>query len=228
MGTAKKERVAILHTSFVFINMVPLIMDQFRELLPDVEVVDFVDSKVLADVQVEGISENAIQRMTHMAQAAEASGATVIFSACSSLGPAIDTARKAVSVPIIKIDDGMTRKAVEQASTIGVLATVPTTLPPTIELLKEKAAQSGKEIHIVHALAEGAFDKLMSGDQESHDAMVMAKAKEVAPQVELLVLAQASMTRLAPILAEAVGKEVLSSPRLGVLSVKAYLDSLDD
>ena len=126
-----KKRVAILHTSLVFINVELMIKNLFQELLPDIEVVDFIDSQVLADVQKEGITEGSTSRMTHLAQAAEKAGANVIFSACSSLGPTIDTARQAVSVPIIKIDDAMARQAVEKGSEIGLLATVPTTLDPT-------------------------------------------------------------------------------------------------
>jgi Asp/Glu/hydantoin racemase len=223
----KEKRVAILHTSFVFINNQPVIKDQFRELLPDVKVLDFVDSQILADVQVEGITDDAVQRMTHMAKAAEAAGADVIFSACSSLGPTIDTVRKSVSIPIIKIDDEMTEQAVLKAERIGILATVPTTVPPTVALIEEKAAKSGKEIHILTSVAEGAFDKLMSGDKETHNRMVLDKAKELAPKVDLLVLAQASMTTLAPMLAEATGLEVLTSPQLGVQSVKEYLEGLE-
>jgi Asp/Glu/hydantoin racemase len=165
--------------------------------------------------------------MTHMAKAAEAAGADVIFSACSSLGPTIDTVRKAVSIPIIKIDDGMTEQAVLKAGKIGILATVPTTLPPTVALVEEKAAAVGKDVQILTSVAEGAFDKLMSGDKKTHDQMVLDKAKGLAPKVELLVLAQASMTTLAPMLAEATGLEVLTSPHLGVLSVKEFLDSLE-
>ena len=48
----------------------------------------------------------------------------------------------------------------------------------------------------------------------------------VAPDVEVIVLAQASMTRLAPMLAEATGLEVLTSPRLGVENVKQLLDQI--
>ena len=219
------QRVAILHTSMVFINVVPMISDLFKELLPDADIVDFIDSKILADVQVEGITENAIARMTYLAEAAEASGAKVIFSACSSLGPSIDSARKAVSVPIIKIDDAMALQAATKADAIGVLATVPTTLDPTIALIEEKAAGLGKSLEIYRGLSEGAFDKLMSGDTAGHDAMVLANAKKLAPNVDILVLAQASMTRLAPMLSEETGLEVLTSPRLGVQSVKEYLES---
>lgn len=220
------QRVAILHTSLVFIKLVPMISDLFAELLPETEVVDIIDSQVLADVQVEGITENATARMTHMAEVGEAAGADVIFSNCSSLGPTIDAARLAVNIPIIKIDDAMALAAATKASAIGVLATVPTTLDPTIALIEEKAADSGKSLEIHRGLSEGAFDKLMSGDTEGHDQMVLASAQSLAPKVELLVLAQASMTRLAPMLSEATGLEVLTSPRLGVQSVKDYLASI--
>lgn len=220
------QRVAILHTSLVFIKQVPMISDLFAELLPETEVVDIIDSQILADVQVEGITAAAVARMTHMAEVAEASGADVIFSNCSSLGPTIDTARKAVNIPIIKIDDAMALEAATKASTIGVLATVPTTLDPTIALIEEKAAGLGKSLEIHRGLSKGAFDKLMAGDTEGHDQMVLASALSLAPKVEILVLAQASMTRLAPMLTEATGLEVLTSPRLGVQSVKDYLASL--
>lgn len=220
------KRVGILHTSLVFINVEPMIKELFAETMPDVEVIDFIDTQVLADVQKEGISDGAVKRMTHLAQAAEAADVDVIFSACSSLGPTIDTARAAVNVPIIKIDDAMAREAASKADTIGVLATVPSTLDPTIKLIEEKAAEAGKTLTIRRGLAEGAFDKLMAGQREEHDQMVLAKAKELAPQVQLLVLAQASMTRLAPMLSEATGLEVLTSPSRGVQSVKDYLEQV--
>ena len=217
------HRVGVLHTSLVFINVEPMFQKLFAEILPDAEIVDFIDTEVLADVQKEGITEGATQRMTYLAKAAEAAGVDVIFSACSSLGPTIDTARQAVRVPIIKIDDAMALAAATKGEKIGVLATVPTTLDPTINQIKEKAAETGREITVYRGLAEGAFDKLMAGAREEHDAMVLAKAQELAPQVDLLVLAQASMTRLAPMLSDATGLEVLTSPRLGVESVQQYL-----
>lgn len=130
------RRMAVLHTSFVFVNVEPVFKDLFKELIPDVEIIDFVDSHVLADVRKVGeVQTPHIRRMCHLAQAAEDAGVDLIFSACSSLGPSIDVARGLVNVPIIKIDDAMTRKAVEMGSTIGVMATIPTTLPPTVDLI---------------------------------------------------------------------------------------------
>jgi Asp/Glu/hydantoin racemase len=219
-----QKTLAVLHTSFVFINVEPVFRNLFEEQLPGVRIIDFVDSDVLAAVNRDGeINESHVLRMTYLAKAAEASGADLIFSACSSLGPTIDTARQMVDVPIVKIDDAMTQKAVELGSGIGVMATVPTTLKPTIDLLQEKAKAAGITVEMQPYLCGGAFDVLMSGDRDRHDQMVLAGAQELAPQVDLIVLAQASMSRLAPMLSQEVGKEVLSSPRLAVQYVKNLL-----
>jgi Asp/Glu/hydantoin racemase len=221
------NKVAILHTSFVFVNVEPMVTDLFEEILPDTELVHFVDSGVLATVMREGeISEASTKRMVHMAQAAEQSGADIIFSACSSLGPTMEAAQDAVEVPVVRIDDGMAYQAAEKASLIGVLATVPTTLEPTASIIEQKAMELGKDISILRKLSEGAFDTLMEGRQDIHDQMVSESARELAPQVDIIVLAQASMARLAPRLSEETGLEVLISPRLGIEYVKQALSTV--
>ena len=221
------KRMAVLHTSFVFTNVEPVFKNLFKELIPDVEVIDFVDSHILADVRRVGKVENShIRRMCHLAQAAEDAGVDLIFSACSSLGASMDVARGLVNVPIIKIDDAMTKRAVELGSIIGVMATVPTTLSPTVDLIQRWATADCKSVKVIQHLCEGAFDVLMSGDRDRHDQMVLDGALYLAPQVDLIVLAQASMSRLAPMLSEKTGKIVLSSPRLAAEYVKLQLEQV--
>jgi hypothetical protein len=89
-------------------------------------------------------------------------------------------------------------------------------LGPTSDLIQKWAQALGKSIDITQVLSEGAFDALMSGDRPKHDAMVTEKAIEVAKSVDLIVLSQASMNRLAPELSKQTNMEVLSSPRIGI------------
>src|SRR6478672_1636710 len=169
-----------------------MINDLIAELIPDAEVIHFVDSDVLATVvREQGISTNSEVRMTRLAQAAEAAGADIIFSACSSLGPALDVAAQNVDTPVVKIDEAMAIQAARDGDRIGVLATVPTTLGPTSDLIQSKADEIGRSITLERRLCEGAFEVL-------------------------IVLAQASMSRLAVVLQEKTKMTVLSSPRLGV------------
>lgn len=210
-------KVAVLHTSFVFVTVEPAINDLLAELLPDAEVIHFVDSDVLAQVGRDGgITDASTDRMVHLAQAAEAAGADIIFNACSSLGPTMDTAKQVVRTPIVKIDDAMALEAAKAGTEVGVLATVATTLDPTSDLVLAKAAELGREVHIHQKLTEGAFQVLMGGDREAHDDMVSKEAAELAKDVDVIVLAQASMARLAPRLSKETGLPVLGSPRLGV------------
>lgn len=219
------KRVGMLHTSFVFIQVETMINDLFEEIIPEVEILHFVDSEVLDAVRRAGkVTPQAVRRMTYLAQAAEAAGVDAIFSACSSLGPAIDVATLFVDRPIVKIDEAMARTAVSKAKRIGVLATVPTTLEPTAELIRQKAAEAGKAVEILPHLCEGAFDALMSGDKEQHDRLVLEGARELAPEVEIIALAQASMTRLVPWLSQKTGIEVLASPRLGIEHLRDVLE----
>jgi Asp/Glu/hydantoin racemase len=220
-------KVAVLHTSLVFISVDPVITDLLKEELSGAEVAHFVDSDVLSTVIREGsVSEASASRMIHLAKAAEAAGADVILSACSSLGPAVDLAAAQVGVPIVKIDSAMAAAAARAGDRIGVLATVPTTLGPTAELVRQKGTEAGRDVSIETRLAEGAFDALMSGDRAGHDETVLAAARDLATRVDVIVLAQASMWRMTEALEAATGKPVLSSPRLGVEDVAQKISSL--
>ncbi|HZL80536.1 MAG TPA: aspartate/glutamate racemase family protein, partial [Demequina sp.] len=134
----------------------------------------------------------------------------------SSLGPALDVAARAVNIPVVKIDEAMAIRAALEGKRIGVLATVPTTLAPTSELIRSKAIELGRAVEIEQRLCAGAFDILVAGDREKHDAMVTEQAVDLAKGVDIIVLAQASMSRLASSLGEITGLPVLSSPRIGV------------
>jgi len=69
--------------------------------------------------------------------------------------PDLDAARKAVEVPIVKIDDAMATHAAANASRIGVLATVPTTLGPTADLIHAHAGELGRDVQVVRTSARG-------------------------------------------------------------------------
>jgi Asp/Glu/hydantoin racemase len=217
-------RVALIHTSFVFFDREPLLFDLFDEIIPEVERLNIVDDQMLAEVMENAsITPEITRRMCFYLLAAEASDVDAIFNTCSSLGPAFDVAKELVSIPCVKIDDGMAEQAAKDGKKIAVLATVPTTLPPTAALIQEKAYQQGEEIEIRRFLCEGAFDLLMEGEKERHDDMVSQKSIESAQWADTLVLAQCSMARLAPRLSEETDRSVLSSPRLGVKGLKAVL-----
>ena len=221
------RKVALLHTSFVFIKQERMVFDLLAELLPDVELTNIVDDSLLRQVVAQGsITPDVTRRICLYVLAADALGVDAIFNTCSSLGPTMDVARSLVKTPIVKIDDAMAEKAAREGHRVAVMATVPTTLQPTIDLIQAKAEGARTAPVMEPALCAGAFDVLYGGDVAKHDAMVADKAREVARWADTIVLAQCSMARLAPRLADETGVPVLSSPRLGVERLKQVLDAL--
>jgi Asp/Glu/hydantoin racemase len=106
-------------------------------------------------------------------------------------------------VPVLRVDQPMADLAVRTGKKIGVVATLPTTLGPTSDLVRRRAALAGKEIELTSKLCEGAFEALMSGDSAKHDEMVAKALKELSTQVDVILLAQASMARVVNTLDEA-------------------------
>jgi Asp/Glu/hydantoin racemase len=155
--------------------------------------------------------------LTQIWQAVD-SGAEAVVVTCSSLGPAVEAARPFCPVPLFRIDEGMAMAAVAAGARIGVSATLATTLEPTTDLIRATAAREGKPATISSRLAEGAFQKLRAGDAAGHDAAVAGALRALAPEVDVIVLAQASMARAAEA-AGGLGVPVLTSPELGLTYV---------
>jgi Asp/Glu/hydantoin racemase len=214
-------KLAIIHTTTATVDPLRALAG---ELLPGAEVINFVDDSILPQLlansgDVSSVAERVLQYMRF----AEQAGAEVILEACSSIGELVGPARGALGVPVIRIDEAMADAAVARGSRIGVAATLPTTLEPTKRLLAERAALAGREITLTPALAQKAYQLLMAGDREGHDAALAEVLLELAPGVDCVVLAQASMARVLPHLPEAQREKFLTSPRLAMMQVQEAL-----
>jgi Asp/Glu/hydantoin racemase len=210
--------VYVLHTSF---SLVEVLGKLFAKDLSGIRIVNIVDDSTLADVRTAGKLTPAVaRRLVGYALLAESAGADAVFNTCSSVGDAADLMRQVVDIPVIKIDDPMTGEAVQHGKGVALIATVPTTLDPTARLVQSKADQAGVEVEIRHHLVSGAFDVLMAGDAEKHDRMVSAEIERASQQADVTVLAQASMARLVPRLADRLPVPLLSSLASGVAQLK--------
>lgn len=214
-------KLAIIHTTPATVE--PL-KNLAREMIPGVEVLNWVDDSVLPQLAANGGDVGAVaERIVQYARFAEEVGAEAILEACSSVGEVVAAAQQVVGVPIVRIDEAMAEEAVRRGYHIAVAATLATTLEPTKRLLLEKAAARGKEIGLTPALVSEAYEKLMAGDAAGHDAALVAALAELAASVDVVVLAQASMARVLPQLPAAQQEKFLSSPRLGMARVRAVL-----
>lgn len=215
------KTLAIIHTTPATIDPLKALA---AEILPDYMVINLVDDSILPQLaRNQGNVGEVEDRLIQYAKIASTNGADVILEACSSVGEVVAKMGEAVQIPVVRIDDAMAEQAIARATRIGVAATLATTLNPTMRLLQSKANAAGKQIEIKTALAETAYRKLMAGDREGHDADLASTLLELVKDVDVVVLAQASMARVVPNLPADVQDKFLSSPRLGMERVKAVL-----
>lgn len=205
----KKRRLTCLHTSSV---MIPVFGDLCRELLPGVEAVHMVDESLLKDILKDGcLTKPTARRVINHILSADQAGTDAILVTCSSIGKAAELGRELVESPVMRVDEPMTKKAIEIGRRIGVIATLPSTLNPTADLLRR---QAGGDLDVTAKLCEGAFEAVISGDTATHDRIVTEAILDLAGRVDVIVLAQASMARVVDTLsANQRTVPVLSSPR---------------
>jgi Asp/Glu/hydantoin racemase len=216
------KTLGLIHTSA---TLVPVFQQLCSQYLPQVQVFNIVDDSLIKNVIKHGqLLPATARRVVDYTASAEAAGADYIMVTCSSIGAAVETAAGLTRVPVLRVDQPMADKAVSSGVKIGVIATLPTTLAPTSDLVKRRAAAAGKHIELSSVLCEGAFDALMSGDAAKHDAMVAAALKELVTKTDVIVLAQASMARVVDTLSEADKRvPILASPGIAVQYLSTVL-----
>jgi Asp/Glu/hydantoin racemase len=211
----KKKRLGLVHTSA---TLVPVFAQLCKDKLPGVEVFNIADDSLVKGIIAAGsLTAQISRRVAGYLESAELAGADYIMVTCSSIGPAVEAGAKLIGVPVLRVDQPMADQAVATAKKIGVIATLATTLEPTADLIRRRAEKAGKKIELTSRLCEGAFEALMSGDAATHDAKVAAALQELSKQVEVVVLAQASMARVVDTLAPSEKcVPILASPGIAV------------
>lgn len=211
----KIKTLGLVHTSA---TLVPVFQKLCADYLPGVNVFNIVDDSLIKDVISKNeLTNNTARRVVNYVGSAEAAGADLIMVTCSSIGSAIEASAALTNVPVLRVDQPMADIAVQTGSRIGVIATLPTTLEPTSDLVRRRAVAAGKQIELTSRLCEGAFEALMSGDTDKHDSMVAKALIELSAEVDVIVLAQASMARVVDTLPEADRRvPILASPGLAV------------
>jgi Asp/Glu/hydantoin racemase len=217
-----RPTLALLHTSP---TLAPLFAGLAAKHLPEAAIFHMCDESLIKNTIASGrLERTTMRRLIGMVGSAFEAGADAVLVTCSSIGPAVDMAAQLYDRPVLRVDAAMAETAVAQGRRIGVAATLRTTLEPTIELVRRKAAEAGREIEVVEKLCEGAFEAVMAGDGATHDRIVGKGLTEDLAGVDAIVLAQASMARVLEGLEPgAVKAPVFSSPELGVRSVHPVL-----
>ncbi|MBP9114845.1 MAG: arylsulfatase [Acidimicrobiia bacterium] len=140
---------------------------------------------------------------------------SVILCSCSTYGGLAEEIGKELNIKAIRIDRPMAEFAVQIGKRIGIVAAASSTLVPTRELLLQVANDMNKSIDLKEFVAETAWEKKQAGDNVGYLDEVVKTIREIASEVDVILLAQGTMAKAADLCAD-LDIPVLASPVLGV------------
>ena len=194
----RTKTLGIIHA----VNLTIRAMQPFLErYIPDIEVVHVCDDTIQRDNIRAGVGVIPKRNYFKFAQYAhnlQEAGADMILLACSTFNYAAELARPMIDIPIMQIDRPMMELAVCQGRRVGLLATLSTTVPSSERLLRIVAAEQKKEVDVTTVLREEAFRAIQKGDSETHNAILLEEIEKLSGKVDSIVMAQLSMSALAP------------------------------
>ena len=197
----RKKTLGLIHTSA---TLIPVFQQLCQQHLPGVATFNIVDDSLVKNIIARGsVTPSIYNRVADYVASAADAGADYILVTCSSIGDAVEAAAQRSAIPVLRVDQPMADMAVTTGKRIGVIATLQTTLQPTCSLVLRRAELAGKEVELNAVVCEGAFDALMSGDAALHDQLVADALRKLAKEVDVILLAQASMARVVDTLAPA-------------------------
>jgi len=220
----KEKKLGIIHAALMTTRAVQKFID---EIIPEVEVVHWVDDTIQNTnfACAPGvIPQKNYAKFVQGALSQQEYGVDLILLACSTFNRAVEFARPMIDTPMLQIDRPMMDLAVQTGRRIGLLATVPTTVPASERLLRLAAEEAGKKISVKLRLCGEAFRVLKAGNPDKHNDMLLEEIDKLSRQVDAIVMAQVSMTALEPRLTH-TRVPVYNSGRTAFNKIREILES---
>lgn len=207
-------RIALIHA---LKHSPPPIEAAFAASWPEVRLMNLLDDSLSADLARDGaLTPQMTQRFVQLGRYAAATGADAILFTCSAFGPCIEAVAQDLKIPVLKPNEAMIDEAVAAGGRVGLMAT----FAPT---LASMPAEFPSGVALKTCLVADALTALDRGDGETHDRLVGRAATAVA-DCNVIALAQFSLARSAPLVAEITGKRVLTTPDSAVRKLRRLLE----
>ena len=190
--------LGIIHASSLTIKAMQPFLEQY---LSGAAIMHLCDDTIQRDNIKAGVGVIPKVNYFKFAQYAhnlEEAGVDMILLACSTFNFAAELARPMINIPIMQIDRTMMELAVGQGRRVGMLATLSTTVPSSERLLRIIAGESKREVEITTVLRPEAFEAILKGDTATHNTILLEEIEQLSPKVDSIVMAQLSMSALAP------------------------------
>jgi Asp/Glu/hydantoin racemase len=202
--------VALFHATTQAVGPVAA---EWHRLAPSVTLLNYVDEGLLSLVKRQGIdSREVADRLRLWLGLMAGDGADAILTTCSSVTPVVARLRPEAGCQLVAIDEPMIAEAVRSGSRIGVVATLQGAAATTQGLIEAGARESDRDVTVTSVVAHGAFEQLARGEGGAHDLAVADLVRRLAPEVDVVVLAQVSMMRARSALPNLATPVLVSAP----------------
>ncbi len=214
------KRIVMIHATPVAIDP---IQKAFRQDWPKAELVNILDDSLSPDLESAGSqTPDIINRIVALARYGRDIGASGILYSCSAFSDAIDAAKSALALPVLKPNEAMFDEAVEAGSRIGLLATFGPSVPSMEKEFRDLAEKRGKTVYLESLLVEEAMTALRAGDTETHNRL-LAEAAPRLSDCDAVMLAHFSTSRALADVGRVLNSKVLTSPHSAVARLKSVL-----
>jgi len=218
-----KIKIALIYTGTSPELIESMERELHEQLGTNIELMNYAVPSVLEEIRKNGyVTAAPAAKMIRTYMEAVEAGANAILSICSSVGDVAHSAQdvaKYLGVPIVMVNEEMCREAVRKGNKIALMATLPTSIEPTRNIISRVSREMGKHVEVVNILVDGAYGL----DQEQFQARMTREAEKIADQVDVIIFAQGSMAYCEKLIAERTQKPVLSNPYYGVKALKTAL-----
>ena len=227
MGKGLQDRtLGIIHAA-VFTAQV--VEPYAKEIIPEVQIMHLGDDTIQRDnflAPVGTIPKANFYKFATYAKFLQEAGCDLIMLGCSTFNQAVEYARPMVTTPMLNIDRPMMDLAVLDGKRVGLLGTLPSTMPSSERLLREAARDLDREVEVFPVLCAEAFTALRAGNKALHNQMLLEQIGALSKKVDAIVLAQVSMSALEPELAS-TSVPVYNSGRTGFMRARQMLLAMD-
>ena len=166
-----------------------------------------------------GITSDIVEEVESIIKQIPNDGRHIVLCSCSTLGGIAESFNSKTANTIIRIDRPMAEKAIETGTVIGVAAALESTIDPTRELLISVAGEQDKNVSLINIHCTETWPIKQSGDEKGYIESVADCIMEAADQVDVVVLAQATMAPAAA-LCDSLSIPVFASPPLAIEKLK--------
>lgn len=211
-------KIGVIHATY---NAIEPLEKVIAELMPEAEVVTFLNENLLYEVNKNGkVSKKDLRAFIKVLITAQESEVGGILIGCSVYCPYLKLYEPFIDVPLVTVDLPMLQQALDMSHKVGIIATTANAAPTAKKQLLQEANERGVEVDISTKIVTEGMTELKKGNVDNHNEIILEAAKELIEEgSEVIVLAQVTMA-VAESLLEENNINVLSSPFTGVEKLK--------